>query len=97
MAKQAQTFPAPSVGIQVPVGHIATGRSRWQTVLRAHDKPMVYRLHAIDGLVVEADGAAQTIRVEPGASLDLLARQIRVKAAGGAESQVAQGWYVLIS
>ena len=37
----------------------------------------------------------ETIRVEAGASLDVLAKRIRVRAAGAA--QTAHGWYVLIS
>ena len=94
MAKQSPDLPT---GIQVPVGRIAAGPSRWQTVLQARDKPMIYRLHAINSLIVEVDGAARTIRVGAGASLDVLARKIRVKAATGADSHVAQGWYVLIS
>lgn len=95
MAKQVQGIPADTVGIQVPAGRIAVGRGRWQTVLQARDKPMVYRLHATQSLVVEVDGAARTIRVEAGASLDVLAKRIRVKAAGAAHT--AHGWYVLIS
>ncbi|MDP1752104.1 MAG: hypothetical protein Q8L22_21860 [Reyranella sp.] len=95
MAKQVQGIPADAVGIQVPAGRIAVGRGRWQTVLQARDKAMVYRLHATHSLVVEVDGAARTIRVEAGASLDVLAKRIRVRAAGAA--QAAHGWYVLIS
>lgn len=97
MARQAQNFPGPSVGIQVPVGRIAAGRIRWQTVLQARDKPMVYRLHAIDGLIVEVDGAPRTIHVDPGASVDVQGKKIRVKAATGGDGHVAQGWYVLVS
>lgn len=95
MAKQTQGTPADTVGLQVPVGRIAAGQGRWQTVLQARDRAMVYRLHATNGLVVEIDGAARTIRVEAGASVDVLAKRIRVKAAG--TTRVAQGWYVLIS
>ena len=85
-------------GIQVPVGRIAAGRTRWQTVLQTRDKPVIYRLHATNGLIVEVDGAARTIRVAPGASLDVLAtKKIRVRAATGGEDHVAQGWYVLVS
>lgn len=97
MAKQPHNVPADSVGIQVPAGRIAVGRGRWQTVLVARDKPMVYRLHANNSLVVEVDGAARTIRVEAGASLDVLAKRIRVKAATGGAAHIAHGWYVLIS
>ena len=85
-------------GIQVPVGRIAAGRTRWQTVLQTRDKPVIYRLHAANGLIVEVDGAARTIRVEPGASVDVLAtKKIRVKAATGGDSHVAHGWYVMVS
>ncbi len=66
-------------------------------MLVARDKPMVYRLHATNSLVVEVDGAARTIRVEAGASLDVLAKRIRVKAATGGAAHIAHGWYVLIS
>jgi hypothetical protein len=97
MAKQPHNVPADSVGIQVPAGRIAAGPTRWQTVLLAPDKPSIYRIHATDGLIVEADGAARTIRVEPGASLDVLAKRIRVKAAGGGAGYIAQGWYVMVS
>ena len=97
MAKQVQGVPADSVGIQVPAGRIAAGRGRWQTVLVARDKPSIYRLHATDSLVVEVDGAARPIRVEAGASLDVLAKRIRVKAATGGAAHIAHGWYVLIS
>lgn len=97
MAKQPHNAPADGVGIQVPAGRIAAGSTRWQTVLLAPDKPSIYRIHATDGLIVEADGAARTIRVEPGASLDVLARKIRVKAAGGGAGHIARGWYVLVS
>ena len=97
MAKQPHNVPADSVGIQVPVGRIAAGRSRWQTVLQARDKPSIYRLHATNGLIVEVDGATRTIRVDAGASLDVLAKKIRVRAAGGGAGHVAQGWYVLVS
>jgi hypothetical protein len=85
-------------GIQVPVGRIAAGRSRWQTVLQTRDKPVIYRLHATNSLIVEVDGAARTIRVEAGASVDVLAtKKIRVRAAPGGDGQVAQGWYVMVS
>ncbi len=97
MAKQAQNVPADAVGIQVPAGRIAAGRNRWQTVLMARDKPSIYRLHATDSLMVEVDGAARTIRVERGASLDVLAKKIRVKAASGGAGHVAEGWYVMVS
>jgi hypothetical protein len=95
MASQSRDLPE---GIQVPVGRIAASRGRWQTVLQTQDKAVIYRLHATNSLIVEVDGAARTIRVEAGASLDALAtRKIRVKAATGADSQVALGWYVMVS
>ena len=85
-------------GIQIPVGRIAAGRGRWQTVLQTRDKPVIYRLHATNALVVEVDGAARTIRVEAGASLDVLAtKKIRVRAATGGGDHVALGWYVMVS
>lgn len=97
MAKQPHNVPADGVGIQVPAGRIAAGRTRWQTILLARDKPSIYRLHATNSLVVEVDGAARTLRVEAGASVDVLAKRIRVKAATGGAAHVAEGWYVLVS
>ena len=97
MASQPHDVPADGVGIQVPAGRIAAGRGRWQTVLLARDKPMVYRLHGIDSLMVEVDGAARATRVEAGASLDVLAKKIRVRAAGGGAGHIARGWYVMVS
>ncbi len=100
------TFPADSVGIQVPAGRIRAGRTRWQTVFDARDKPLVYRIHnaqprdsADPGnvLIVEADGAKRPIRLEPGTSVDVLARKIRVKAGTGGSTALAEGWYVLVS
>lgn len=97
MAKQAADLPAAAIGIQVPVGRIAAGRTRWQTVLLARDKPSIYRLHATNSLIVEVDGAQRTIRVDAGASLDVLAKKVRVKAATGGAAHIAHGWYVLVS
>jgi hypothetical protein len=97
MAIQTSDSPTAAVGIQVPVGRIAAGRTRWQTVLQARDKPSIYRIHATNSLIVEVDGAQRTIRVDAGASLDVLAKRIRVKAATGGAAHIAHGWYVLVS
>ncbi len=101
MARQTlKTTPAYAVGIQVPVGRIDAGRSRWQTVFDARDKPMVYRLCNASpaiSLVVEVDGAHRTHQVEPGASIDVLGKRIRVKAGGGGTIQRVGGWYALVS
>ncbi|MFI5000768.1 MAG: hypothetical protein ACHQK9_12885 [Reyranellales bacterium] len=102
-----QTVPGDSVGIQVPVGRIRANRTRWQTVFDARDKPMVYRLYnapprgrgeAGNSLVVDVDGtASRQIHVAVGASVDVLAKKIRVKAATGGSTDIAEGWYVLVS
>lgn len=101
MARQTlKTIPADTVGIQVPVGRITAGRSRWQTVFDARDKPMVYRLCNASpavSLVVEVDGAHRTHQVEPGASIDVLGKRIRVKAGSGGNAERVEGWYVLVS
>lgn len=101
MARQTlKTIPADAVGIQVPVGRIAAGRNRWQTVFDARDKPMVYRLcnaSPANSLVVEVDGAPRTHQVEPGASIDVLGKRIRVKAGSGGDTQRVEGWYALVS
>ena len=102
-----QTIPGDGVGIQVPVGRIKASRTRWQTIFEARDKPMVYRLcntqprgRADPGnsLIVDVDGVARCqVHVEVGASVDVMARKIRVKAGGGGASPFVEGWYVLVS
>ena len=107
------TFPADkvgiadAVGIQVPAGRIRAGRTRWQTVFDARDKPMVYRIHNAqprartdpgNSLIVDVDGvASRQIQVGVGASVDVLAKKIRVKAGTGGSTTLAEGWYVLVS
>lgn len=100
MARQTlKTTPADAVGLQVPVGRIVADRMRWQTVFDARDKPMVYRLcnTSTTSLVVEVDNASRTHQVEPGASIDVLGKRIRVKAGGGGTIQRVGGWYALVS
>lgn len=106
MAKE--TLPADTVGIQVPAGRIRAGRARWQTVFDGRDKAMVYRLYNApprdrndpgNSLIVDLDGvASRQIQVGVGASVDVLAKKIRVKAgSGGSTTVLAEGWYALIS
>jgi hypothetical protein len=99
--------PGDGVGIQVPVGRILASRERWQTVLVARDKPSIYRLHnALPGrageqanaMIVEVDGSKRPLHVEPGASIDVMAARIRVRAGtGGGARPTVEGWYVLVS
>lgn len=103
----AKDFPGDRVGIQVPAGRIAAGRTHWQTVLHAPGKACLYRLHnsspadrrqPANALIVEVDGGKRPIHVAPGSSADFLAKRIRVKAgAGGGAMVTVEGWYVLIS
>jgi len=102
-----QTSPGDSVGIQVPVGRIKASRTRWQTIFDGHDKPVIYRLCNTqpsdrgdpgNSLVVDVDGVARRqVKVEVGASVDVMARKIRVKAGSGGTSHFVEGWYVLVS
>jgi hypothetical protein len=98
--------PGESVGIQVPAGHIHASRGRWQTVFVAPQKPSIYRLHNAtprrpnetgNPMIVEVDGSKRPVHVEPGASIDVMAKRIRVKAGTGGDSQTIDGWYVLVS
>jgi hypothetical protein len=100
------SLPGDGVGIQVPVGRIAADRVHWQTIFDARDKPSIYRIHngsasnAADpgnAMIVEVDGAKRTIKVNVGASLDVMAKRIRVKAGAGGETSRIEGWYVLVS
>lgn len=101
MARQTlKTIPAHTVGIQVLVGRIAAGRSRWQTGFDSRDKPMVYRLCNASpaiSLVVEVDGTHRTHQVEPVVSIDVLGKRSRVKAGNGGNAQRVEGWYALVS
>jgi hypothetical protein len=102
----AQRSPADGVGIQVPAGRIVANRLRWQTVLMAPAKPSIYRLHNAqprragergNAMLVEIDGSKRQLRVDPGASIDVMAKRIRVKAGSGGEEPTVEGWYVLVS
>ena len=122
MAKQKQRFrtarlgaraPGDAVGIQVPIGRIGAGRSHWQTVFDARDKPSIsrdkpsiYRLYngvpsdpedPGNTMIVEVDGAKRTIEVGVGTSVDVLGKKIRVKAGTGGDGPSVEGWYVLVS
>jgi len=102
-----QTIPGDGVGIQVPAGRIKASRTRWQTIFEAGDKPLVYRLCNVqprdradpgNALIVDVDGVARRqVHVEVGASVDVMARKIRVKAGSGGTSHLVEGWYVLVS
>jgi hypothetical protein len=98
--------PEDSVGIQVPAGRIQASRTRWQTVLLAPDKPSIYRLfnaparrptETANAMLVEVDGSKRPAHVEPGASIDVMAKRIRVKAGKGGDGDTIDGWYVMVS
>jgi hypothetical protein len=97
--------PADAVGIQVPAGRIAADRTHWQTILEARERPCIYRLcnapratdEPANAMIVEVDGAKRTIKVNAGASIDVMAKRIRVKAGTGGKASVVEGWYVLVS
>ena len=95
-----------SVGIQVPAGRIHASRTRWQTVLVAPDKLSIYRLfnaparrptEAANAMLVEVDGSKRPVHVEPGASIDVMAKRIRVQAGKGGDGDTIDGWYVMVS
>ena len=102
----AADAPADAIGIQVPVGRIRADRVHWQVVFDARSKPSIYRLHNGSRrtdtrrgttMIVEVDGAQRPLTVRAGASLDVLAKTIRVKAGSGSAAAVVEGWYVLVS
>jgi hypothetical protein len=107
MATRPVTPPGDGVAIQVPAGRIHAGRNRWQTVLVAPDKPSIYRLYnaaarrvgdSANVMIVEVDGSKRPLHVDPGASVDIMGKRIRVKAgSGGGDTQTIDGWYVLVS
>ena len=98
--------PGDGVGIQVPTGRILANRTHWQVVLHAPGKPSIYRLFNAaprragvpgNGMIVEVDHGKRPLRVDPGSSVDVLARHIRVKAGTGGNGPTVEGWYVLVS
>jgi hypothetical protein len=100
------TFPGDGVGIQVPAGRLHASRARWQTVLVAKDKASIYRLfnapprrpgETANAMLVEIDGSKRPLHVEPGASIDVMAKRIRVQAGKGGDGDTIDGWYVLVS
>ena len=101
----ASRSPADGVGIQVPAGRIAADRRHWQTVLESRDKPNIYRLcntaraadEPANTMIVEVDGAKRTITVNAGASVDVMAKRIRVRAGTGGQTSSIEGWYALVS
>ena len=102
----ARTPPGDGVGIQVPAGRIHATRARWQTVLVAPDKPSIYRLYnagqrrpneQANAMLVEIDGSKRPLHVEPGPSIDVMARRICVQAGKGGDGDMIEGWYVLVS
>ena len=105
-ARPITRVPGDGVGIQVPVGRIGAGRSQWQTIFEGREKPSLYRLYngipadaedAGNVMIVEVDGAKQTIEVSAGTSVDVFGKRIRIKAATGGDSLFVEGWYVLVS
>lgn len=98
--------PGDGVGIQVPAGRIAADRIHWQTVLESRDKVCLYRLCNAsrrtagdpgNAMVVEVDGSKRPLKVGVGASVDVMARRIRVRAGIGGRTPLVEGWYVLVS
>ena len=99
-------LPGDGVGIQVPAGRIHANRTRWQTVLVAPDKPSIYRLfnagprrphETANAMLVEIDGSKRPVHVDPGASIDVMAKRIRVQAGKGGDGDTIDGWYVMVS
>src|SRR5690242_16534000 len=95
-AKNRDGLLGEGVGIQVPAGRILADRVRWQTVLAAPGKACLYRLFnaaprrsvPANGMIVEVDGAKRHLRVDPGSSVDVLGKHIRIKAGTGGDSHV---------
>jgi hypothetical protein len=102
--KRPTGAPHDGVGIQVPAGRILANRVHWQTVLHAPAKPSIYRLfnaapprEAGNSMIVEVDRTKRPLRVDPGSSVDVMGRHIRVKAGTGGDAHTVEGWYVLVS
>ena len=48
-------------------------------------------------MIVELDGAKRTIQVNPGTSVDVWGKKIRVRAGTGGNGPSVDGWYVYVS
>lgn len=100
-SKKHPIAPAPhdGVGIQVPAGRILANRLHWQTVLHAPDKPSIYRLFnaGTNSMIVEVDHGKSPLRVDPGSSVDVMGKTIRVKAGTGGAKPTVEGWYVMVA
>jgi hypothetical protein len=104
--KMPAAAPGDGVGIQVPAGRILANRIHWQTVLHAPDKPSIYRLFNAaplrpnipgNSMIVEVDHSKRPLRVDPGSSVDVMGKTIRVKAGTGGAMDTVEGWYVMVS
>lgn len=48
-------------------------------------------------MLVEVDGSKRPLHVEPGASIDVTGKRIRVQAGKGGDGDTIDGWYVMVS
>ncbi len=48
-------------------------------------------------MMVVIDGSKRPLRVDPGSSIDVMAKRIRMRAGSGGGSDTIEGWYVLVS
>ena len=93
-------------GAPSSAGRISVDRKRFQTIVANLDQPGIYRISnsspqdsAGNGnvLLVRSGEPSQVVRVAPKNSVDVQAKAISVRAGDGGESEIATGWYELIS
>jgi len=108
--KKSESKPAPTAsndaGTSSSAGRISVSRERWQAIVANLDKPAIYRISnssaqtSIDSgnsLLVQGGEPPRVIAVAPKNSVDVQAKAISVRAGDGGKSEVAVGWYELIS
>jgi len=87
-------------------GRISVSGERWQAIVANLDKPAIYRISnsspqastdKSNNLLVRSGEPPRVVVVAPKNALDVQAKAISVRAGNGEKSEIATGWYELIS
>jgi hypothetical protein len=92
--------------VQALVGRIIVTRARWETIVDVTNDASIYRIfnsasrdngNAKNSLMLQVDEPPRNIRLYPGASLDIQAKKIRVRAGDEGSVETAEGRYTLMT
>lgn len=104
--KRLSETPSEDADVQSVLGRIAVSRSRWQTIVDVSEGAPVYRIfNSIprdpgdigNSITVRFDDPPRTLKVFPGASVDIQSKLIIVRAGAEGTSENANGWYLQVS